>query len=155
MPAKFISEGILKSFSRKKIEGKRILIARAFRARDVLPDGLKKLGAEVDVVTTYVTVATEKKKSDLKALFKENHVDVLTFTSSSTVDNFVKIAGRKFSLPEGVRIACIGPVTAAAAKKAGLSVDIHQEEYTMEGLVGALTDYFSKKPVAQKRDRSK
>jgi len=155
VPAKFISEGILKSFSRKKMKGKRILIARAFRARDVLPEGLKKLGADVDVVTTYVTVASEKKKSDLKTLFKENHVDVLTFTSSSTVDNFIKIAGRKFSLPEGVRIACIGPVTAAAAKKAGLSVDIHQEEYTMEGLVGALTDYYSKKPADEKRDRSK
>jgi uroporphyrinogen-III synthase len=49
--------------------------------------------------------------------------------------------GQKFSLPKDVKIACIGPVTAAAAKKAGFSVDIHQEEYTMEGLVGALINY--------------
>jgi uroporphyrinogen III methyltransferase / synthase len=155
VPAKFISEGILKSFSVKNLKGKKILIARAAKARDVLPEGLKKLGAEVDVATVYVTVASAKTKKDLDALFKENHVDVITFTSSSTVDNFVKIAGRKFSLLKGVKIACIGPVTAAAAKKAGLTVDIHQEEYTMEGLVSALNDYFSKKPAAGKRGRSK
>jgi uroporphyrinogen III methyltransferase/synthase len=80
-------------------------------------------------------------------------VDVITFTSSSTVDNFVKIMGRKFSLPQGVKIACIGPVTAAAAKKAGFPVDIHQEEYTMERLVGALNDFFRKKPATRKRGK--
>jgi uroporphyrinogen III methyltransferase/synthase len=66
------------------------------------------------------------------------------------VNNFVKIMGRNFSLPKGVKIACIGPVTAAAAKTAGFPVDIHQEEYTMEGLVGALINYFGKKPAARK-----
>ena len=63
--------------------------------------------------------------------------------------------GSSFKLPKGVKIACIGPVTAAAAKKAGLSVAIHQEEYTMEGLVQALIDYFGKKPAARKRGKSK
>jgi uroporphyrinogen III methyltransferase/synthase len=141
VPEKFISEGILKSFSGKNLKGKKILIARAAEARDVLPEGLKKLGAKVDIVTAYETVNSGKKKNDLETLFKENQVDVITFTSSSTVNNFVKIMGRSFKLPKGVKIACIGPVTAAAAKKAGLSVDIHQEEYTMEGLVGALINY--------------
>ena len=155
VPDKFISEGILKSFYGINLKGKKILIARAFKARDVLPEGLKKLGAGVDVATAYVTVDSGKKKSDLSAMFKENHVDVITFTSSSTVDNFVKFMGRKFVLPEGVKIACIGPVTEAAAKRAGLSVDIHQEEYTMEGLVGALIDYFEKKPAARKRGKNK
>ena len=135
VPKEFISEGILKSFSGKNLKGKKILIARAAKARDVLPEGLKKLGAKVDVVTAYETVSSGKKKKDLEELFKENQVDVITFTSSSTVNNFVKIMGSSFKLPKGVKIACIGPVTAAAAKKAGLTVDIHQEEYTMEGLV--------------------
>ena len=58
-------------------------------------------------------------------------------------------------MPKGVKIACIGPVTAAAAKKAGFSVDIHQEEYTMEGLVGALINYFGKKTAARKRGKNK
>jgi uroporphyrinogen III methyltransferase / synthase len=141
VPKKFISEGILKSFSGKNLKGKKILIARAAEARDVLPEGLKKLGAKVDVVTAYETVNSGKKRNELETPFKENQVDVITFTSSSTVNNFVKIMGRDFSLPKGVKVACIGPVTAAAAKKAGFAVDIHQEEYTIEGLVQALIDY--------------
>ena len=155
VPKKFISEGILKSFSAINLKGKKILIARAAEARDVLPEGLKKLGVNVDVVTAYETVSSGKKKNELETLFKENQVDVITFTSSSTVNNFVKIMGNSFKLPKGVKIACIGPVTAAAAKKAGLSVDIHQEEYTIEGLVGALIDYFSSKSAARKRGKSK
>jgi uroporphyrinogen III methyltransferase/synthase len=155
VPDKFISEGILESFSRINLRGKKILIARAAKARDVLPAGLKKLGAKVDVVTAYETINSGKKKNDLETLFKENQVDVITFTSSSTVNNFVKIMGRNFSLPKGVKIACIGPVTAATAARAGFSVDIHQEEYTMEGLVHALIDYFGRKPTARKRGKSK
>jgi uroporphyrinogen III methyltransferase/synthase len=153
VPEEFISEGILKSFSDKKLKGKKILIARAAKARDILPEGLKKLGAKVDVVTAYETVSSGKKKNDLEALFKENQVDVITFTSSSTVNNFVKIMGRNLKLPDGVKIACIGPVTAAAAKKAGFPVDIHQEEYTMEGLVSALIGYFRKKPIKETRQK--
>ena len=137
------------------MRGKKILIARAAKARDVLPEGLKKLGAKVDVVAAYETVNSGKKKNELEELFKENQVDVITFTSSSTVNNFVKIMGRNFSLPKGVKIACIGPVTAAAAARAGFSVDIHQEEYTMEGLVGALIDYFRKKPASRKTRKNK
>lgn len=65
-------------------------------------------------------------------------VDIITFTSSSTVTNFVKIMGIDYVLPSSIRIACIGPVTAATAKKAGFKIDISQEEYTMEGLVQSL-----------------
>jgi uroporphyrinogen III methyltransferase/synthase len=155
VPEKFISEGILESFSRINLRGKKILIARAAKARDVLPAGLKKSGAKVDVVTAYETVNSGKKKNEMETLFKEDQVDVITFTSSSTVNNFMKIMGRNFSLPKGVKIACIGPVTAAAAARAGFSVDIHQEEYTMEGLVQSLIDYFGRKPAARKRGKSK
>jgi uroporphyrinogen III methyltransferase/synthase len=116
---------------------------------------MKKLGAQVDVVTAYETINSGKKKKELEELFKANQVDVITFTSSSTVNNFVNIMGRNFSLPKSVKIACIGPVTAAAAKKAGFPVDIHQEEYTMEGLVDALKKHFGKKSAARKRGKSK
>lgn len=155
VPQEFISEGILKSFSGKNLKGKKILIARAAKARDVLPEGLKKLGAQVDVVTAYETVGSGKKKKELEDLFKEKQVDVITFTSSSTVNNFVKIMGNNFKLPADVKIASIGPVTAATAKKAGFPIDIHQEEYTMEGLIGALINFFSKKPATWKRGKSK
>jgi len=154
VPKEFISEGILRSFSRINLKGKKILIARAAKARDVLPEGLKKLGAQVDVVSAYQTVGAGKKKKDLEKLFEDHRVDVVTFTSSSTVNHFVEIMGRDFKLPKGVKIACIGPVTAAAAKKAGFSVDIHQEAYTMEGLVDALKRFFGKKPAAKKRGKS-
>jgi uroporphyrinogen III methyltransferase/synthase len=155
VPEKFISEGILKSFSGKNLKGKKILIARAAKARDVLPEGLKKLGAKVDVATAYQTVNSGKKKNELEELFKENRVDVITFTSSSTVNNFIKIMGSGFKLPKSVKIACIGPVTAAAAKKAGFPVDIHQEEYTIEWLVDALMNYFEKKTATRKRGKVK
>jgi len=155
VPEKFISEGILESFSGANLKGKKILLARAAEARDVLPKGLKKLGAIVDVTTAYQTVNSGKKKNELEKLFKENQVDIITFTSSSTVNNFVKIMGSGFKLPKGVKIACIGPVTDAAAKKAGFSVDIHQEEYTMEGLVDALKKHFGKKATVGKRGINK
>jgi uroporphyrinogen III methyltransferase/synthase len=155
VPEKFISEGILESFSDINLKGKKILIARAAKARDILPEGLKKIGAKVDVVTAYETINSGKKKNELEALLKENQVDVITFTSSSTIGNFVKIMGRNLSLPKGVKIACIGPVTASAAKKAGFPVDIHQEEYTMAGLVQSLINYFARKPATKKRDKSK
>lgn len=155
VPDEFISEGILKSFSRTDLKGKKILIARAARARDVLPEGLKKRGALVKVVPAYETISSGKKKKELEELFKENQVDVITFTSSSTVNNFIKITGNGFRLPKGVKIACIGPVTAAAARKAGFPVDIHQEEYTMEGLIGALMDFFGRKPATRKKGKGK
>ena len=151
VPDYFISEGIIKSFAGIDLRKKKILIPRAYSARDVLPAGLKKLGAKVDVVTAYETANSGKKKEEIEKLFDENRVDVITFTSSSTVNNFVEIMGNDFSYPPKIKIACIGPVTAAAAKKAGFSVDIHQEEYTIEGLVRALIDYFEKEIV---RDRS-
>ncbi len=155
VPKKFISEGILESFSKTSLSGKKILIVRAAKARDILPEGLKKLGAKVDVATAYETVSSGMKNKDLQRLFKENRIDVITFTSSSTVNNFVKIMGNNFKLPENVKIACIGPVTEASARKAGFAVDIRQEEYTMQGLVGALISYFGKKPAARKRGKNK
>ena len=122
------------------LQGQRILIPRALKARDILPEGLKKQGAEVDVVTTYQTVNSGRKKEELAELIAAGDVDVITFTSSSTVTNFVEIMGKDYVLPPHVRIACIGPVTAAAARKAGFPIDISQEEYTMEGLVQSLVN---------------
>ena len=72
----------------------------------------------------------------------EGAVDVITFTSSSTVTNFVEIMGPEYALPPQVRIACIGPVTAQTAQKAGFKIDIMQQEYTMEGLVKSLVQHF-------------
>ena len=142
VPEQFIAEGILQSFAAMDLKGRKILIPRAAQARDVLPEGLKKLGASVDVVTTYQTINSGRKKEEIAALIHDNKVDVITFTSSSTVTNFLEIMGRDFKLPANIDVACIGPVTEAAAKKAGFRIDIQQEEYTMEGLVQSLLQYF-------------
>ena len=132
VPGKYIAEGILESFTGVDLQDKKILIPRAAKARDVLPAGLKKFGAQVDVVTTYQTINSGRKKEELIELLEEGKVDIITFTSSSTVTNFREIMGEGFKLPENIEVACIGPVAAAAAQKAGFRVDIRQEEYTME-----------------------
>jgi uroporphyrinogen III methyltransferase/synthase len=145
VPKQFIAEGILQSFAAMDLNRRKILIPRAAQARDILPEGLKKQGAEVDVVTTYRTINSGKKKEELAAMIYDNKVDVITFTSSSTVTNFVEIMGRDFTLPPRIDVACIGPVTAATAKKAGFKIDISREEYTMEGLVQSLIKHVKNK----------
>jgi len=142
VPDSFISEGIVKAFQNTYITGNRILLPRAEAARDVIPDGLAKLGAKVDVVTAYRTVNSGKNRSELEELIKERKVDVITFTSPSTVTHFMEIMGREFVLPSQVRVACIGPVTAAAVRNAGMKIDILQERYTIPALVEALAEYF-------------
>jgi uroporphyrinogen III methyltransferase / synthase len=150
VPDEFIAEGILQSFAGMDLRGGKMLIPRASKARDILPEGLRRLGADVDVVTAYQTVNSGKKKEELADLIGENKIDVITFTSSSTVTNFLEIAGKDFPLPPQIRIACIGPITAATARKAGFHVDIQQEEYTMEGLVHSLVDYFQRQKDGQR-----
>ncbi len=145
VPDEFISEGVVKAFEKIDLTRRKILLPRAETARDVIPEGLEKLGATVDVVTAYKTVNSGKDKSELENLMREGKVDVITFTSPSTLYNFMEIMGQNYVTPKGVRIACIGPVTATAVKKAGLPADIVQERYTIRGLVETLTIYFSQK----------
>lgn len=145
VPEEFISEGVVKAFRGFDIRGKKVLLPRAETARDVIPEGLTTLGAKVDVVTAYRTANSGRDKSELETLMNEGKVDVITFTSPSTVTNFMEIMGQEYGIPPHVKIACIGPVTAAAVKKAGLSVDIIQERYTIPGLVETLIGYFGEK----------
>jgi len=144
VPAEYISEGVVRSFETVDLEGRRVLLPRAAEARDVIPEGLAKRGAAVDVVTAYRTVRSKSRKEDLQALLDAGRVDVVTFTSPSTVVNFKKIMGDE-PLPEKVRIACIGPVTVAAAKKQGFTVDVYQETFTIPGMVKALVAYYTSK----------
>ena len=142
LPDAFISEGVVKAFQEIDIKGSKILLPRAETARDVIPEGLSKLGAQVDVATTYRTVTSGRKKSELEPMISQGKVDVITFTSPSTVTGFFEIMGRDFLIPPQIKVACIGPVTAAAVKRAGLTIDIMQERYTIPGLVNALVNYF-------------
>ena len=114
--------------------GTRVLLARAEQARDVLPDGLAAKGYRVDVVPVYRTVAAEPDPSDLERV-RAGDFDVVTFTSSSTVENFCRLVGPI----EGVySVVSIGPVTSAAAVAAGLQVDVEADPHDIDGLVAAV-----------------
>jgi len=144
VPEEFVSEGVVRAFAGKDLQGCRVLLPRAKEARDVIPEGLVKMGATVDVATTYRTVRSDRGAAELLSFLDEGKVDAITFTSPSTVRHFLGIMGPDFRLPPKVRIACIGPVTEAAARKAGLPVDILQQRYTIPELVNTIAAYFEK-----------
>ncbi len=136
MPGKYVAEAILDEIG--DVAGQRILLPRADIARKALAEGLQARGAQVDEAAAYSTVAAAE---DLPA----GPVDVATFTSPSTVRNFLGLldaAGQAAgAYLTGARVACIGPITARAALEAGLPVDIEASEHTVDGLVRALVSY--------------
>ncbi|MCD6197417.1 MAG: uroporphyrinogen-III synthase, partial [Deltaproteobacteria bacterium] len=143
MPDNFRAEGLIDAFSQIDISGKRILIPRAEKAREILPSRLSELGAEITLVPTYRTLAPDLKPEVLEVLEQET-IDVLTFTSSSTVKNFFQL------LPDDLRnrilkqakVACIGPVTARTAEDFGLKVTVQPDRFTIPSLVSAIEDQF-------------
>ncbi|MDI9570091.1 MAG: uroporphyrinogen-III C-methyltransferase [Pseudomonadota bacterium] len=146
LPEEYISEGVVKAFAQHDIRGVRILLPRAAEAREAIPDGLTRMGARVDVVTAYRTVPSGRDAGELTPLLAAGKVDVITFTSPSTVRHFLAIMGPRFVPPPAVKIAVIGPVTAAAVREAGLRVDILQETYTIPGLVAGIRKHFQSSP---------
>jgi uroporphyrinogen III methyltransferase/synthase len=148
MPKEFVAESILKGFDKMEIRGKRILLARAKKARDVLPRGLREMGAEVDVVEVYRTVKPKGGSKRLKKILAEETIDAVTFTSSSTVDHFVELLKKEDlkQLFKKIAIACIGPVTAKTAKEWGMRVQIQPREYTVPALIQAIAAYFASHP---------
>ena len=136
IPSQFIAESVVAEFPQDP-HGLRILIPRAHEAREELPEGLRAKGAEVTVVSAYETVRNDDCADDLRAVAANEHVDVVTFTSASTVHNFVALLG-DVRVPDDALIACIGPVTAEAAREHGISPTIVADEYSIEGLVDAV-----------------
>jgi len=138
VPEEYVAEAVVESL-RDQVAGKRVLLARAKVARDVIPRELRKLGARVDVVEAYETVIPQSSRTRLRTILKDSksRPDVITFTSSSTVRNFVALLGKK-SLPDGLRLASIGPVTSSTLRELRLPVDIEATEYTIPGLIKAL-----------------
>ncbi len=139
VPERFVAEELVEALDRLELRDKPVLIARAAEARELLPDALRRKGAQVDVVTVYETVA---EAPEPEALERARDADFITFTSSSTVRNFVQAAGD--GIPGGARIVSIGPVTSQAIREAGLAVDVEAERHDIEGLVGALLDAAAK-----------
>ena len=135
MPTEYVAERILDGLG--DVNGKRILLPRAELARAALAEALVAAGAIVDEVPVYHTIQPAPDPAGLAAL--RDGVDVITFTSSSTVRNFVALVGTQTG---AAKIACIGPITAQTAQALGLCVDIIAKEYTIPGLVQALKELF-------------
>ena len=137
VPEEYVAESVVRSL-RRRVKGKRVLLVRAKVARDVIPRELRSAGAEVDVVEAYETVVPKSSRSRLRAALnsKNRRPDFITFTSSSTVRNFVALLGRPTARKlGGVKFASIGPVTSATLRELGLRVDVEAKAYTIPGLV--------------------
>lgn len=136
VPERYVAEDLAEAMPAALVKGARVFLPRAAGARDVLPDRLRAHGATVKVIETYRAVSPPGLAERLAGLLPG--VDVVTFTSSSTVRNFAA-AMRSAPMPRECRVACIGPITAGTARELGLRVDIIAQEYTARGLVEALT----------------
>ena len=140
VPEEYVAESVVKGL-RDKVNGKRVLLVRAKIARDVIPDSLRAAGAEVDVVEAYETVVPERSKTRLRVLMKDQsrRPHVVTFTSSSTVRNFVELLGKpRARALKQVQFASIGPVTSGTLREFQLPVEIEAKEFTMGGLIRAI-----------------
>lgn len=154
VPEKYVAESVLEALHDKINQWSRVLIVRAKIARDVLPKELEKMGAKVDVMEAYETVVPEKTRERLENVFTDPGArpHVITFTSSSTVSNFLVLLGDNArTFLEGVHLASIGPVTSDTLQKAGFPPTIEAREFTMNGLVEAINIYVSSTDPKEKR----
>ncbi len=149
VPKRYVAESAVESL-RGRVKGKRVLLARAKVARDVIPEELRKAGALVDVVEAYETVIPKSGRARLKAVLESKHrrPHIITFTSSSAVRNFAALLDTEIRRkllqnhlrPENrvIRFASIGPVTSSTLRELGFGVDMEAREYTIPGLVSAI-----------------
>ena len=146
VPKNYRAESIIEAFSNKNINGKKILLPRAKEARPILPVELTKMGALVDEVTSYYTKEVPDSADLLLKRLKEGTIDLITFTSSSTVKNLKAILPDNIfdSQMKNITIACIGPITADTAKSLGFEVHIVANSFTIPGLCEAILDYYRK-----------
>jgi uroporphyrinogen III methyltransferase/synthase len=140
-PDVFVAEGVVEAFKKEQdLENVKILIARAKEARDVLPRELAKLGAIVDVAVAYQTVPETGDVTGGRKRFLEEGADLITFTSSSTVENFMAL---KLPVPRDLICASIGPITSATMEAHGLRVDIEAKRHDIPGLISAIKRYYT------------
>ncbi len=147
MPDEYRAEAVVESFEKLGISGAKILIPRAVKAREVLPEQLREAGAHVNVVHAYRTISPDHDTGRVMELLMGGSIDMVTFTSSSTVTNFVdmfKSNGQEMhKWMARVAVACIGPITAKTAQKNGFKVDLIPSDYTIEALTQGILHYFS------------
>ncbi len=144
VPEEYRAEGLLKALGSKNWRGQRVLLARAEKARDLLPRELRRRGARVDVAAVYRTVVPRASRSRIAKILGRRRPDAITFTSSSTVRNFFALLGREGARGalRGVAVVSIGPVTSRTARSLGQKVAVEAKPYTVAGLVRALERHF-------------
>ena len=142
VPEEYRAEALIGALEGNSLGGRRVLIPRAKVAREILPEKLRESGAEVVVPPAYESVPSSQGKERLEKLLESGEVDCVTFTASSTVENFVWAFGEEEAgrLLSKTRLAYIGPITADTGRKYGLKVDAEAEQYTIPGLVRAVTN---------------
>jgi uroporphyrinogen III methyltransferase / synthase len=145
VPKEYQAEGVLEAIKKEDMKGARILIARAKVARDLLPEELRARGADVTVAVAYRTVRPEADGAALKEHLRRHEIGVVTFTSSSSVRNFVELFAdwaEASALTANAVVACIGPITAETAESYGLKVGIRAKENTIPALAEAIVSHF-------------
>lgn len=140
VPERFVAEGVVEALLQETgLQGSRVLLPRAEEARSVLPESLREAGAEVVEVTAYRTVPDGSEAELLRQRLRAGEIDLVTFTASSTVRNYVGLLGAETG---GARVASIGPVTSATARELGLPVHVEAEEHTIPGLMRAVLAFY-------------
>ncbi len=153
IPKVFTGEGLAEAMLNDGISnGDKILIPRALKAREILPAKLRQAQADVDIIPVYQNVVPEKNRDELRQLLENKEIDLITFTSSSTVNNFVDMLAIKDKselqrLLSPVTIASIGPITSKTVEEQGLVVDIQPKQATIQEMVNAITSYFQSKKL--------
>lgn len=144
VPSEYRAEAVIAALGEEQIRGRRFLLPRAARAREILPEKLQEMGGRVHVVAAYETILPDERREEVLGLIRKGGVDCITFTSSSTVENFAAIfAGQSLpTLLAGTSIACIGPITAETSRRYGLKVTVSPDRYTIEALTAAIVQHF-------------
>ncbi|PID41246.1 MAG: uroporphyrinogen-III C-methyltransferase [Proteobacteria bacterium] len=147
IPPRFTGGGLAESLLDQGVEGRNILIPRAKAAREILPETLRGAGAQVTVAPVYQNEQPQGRKDELRAELESGQIDMVTFTSSSTVKHFLTMVGANdqeelLELMAGVKVAAIGPITAKTVSDSGLDVDVQPETYTIPEMVRAIVAYY-------------
>jgi uroporphyrinogen III methyltransferase/synthase len=144
VPTEFRAEGVAQAMEAAAVRGQRVLLPRAAGAREILPALLRDAGATVEEVHSYETVVARVDVGEVRDLLERGAVDLVTFTSSSTVQNFLALVGSDaVDLLRRTKIGCIGPITADTATDAGLQVAIQPAAYTVPAFTEAILQHFA------------
>ena len=147
VPSEYRAEAVVEAFRELMTDDLKILLPRASKAREILPDELKKMGAHINIVDAYKTIMPDKKSDTVSRMLEAGEIDMITFTSSSTVTNFIEMFGDKTDQVKAwlndVDIASIGPITSETAKKLGLNITIEPADYTIDALTDVIVKHYS------------